>query len=56
MKKALKVILLIMGIYLLIGIAFGISYWISYNPSVTSYPNDFVMFLLNVFLWPMNRF
>jgi hypothetical protein len=55
MKKAFKIILLIIGIYILIGIFHALSYSISYDPKVTSFPNDLSMFLMNVIFAPMMR-
>lgn len=51
MKIIIKIILLAVCIYILIGISYAIKWSRSYNPQDTSFPNNTYTFLINTVLW-----
>ena len=51
MEKILKIILILVVVYLLIGIIFATRHALNYNPATTSFPNNWHTFIMNTILW-----
>lgn len=55
MKLTVKILLILIPLYILIGIVYAISFSIGYTNGVDySVPNNVQTFIMNTFLWPLS--